>query len=240
MGIAICAPSSAIPIIIQARLSSSRLPGKVLLPLAGHPLIDWLVDALRHCALPLILATSEEPDDTPLAAHGESLGLRIFRGSRDNVRARLLEAAGQVVAFVRICADSPMLDHRLVSQAVTLYQAQCRPVDLVTNVFPRSHPKGQSVEVVTTASLARLAALAADPDQCEHATKGFYDQPDRWRIVNVAAPSALHQPGLCVDTPADHARLEGYLSVLAADGAIADRPYREHLAALGLLSETAS
>lgn len=194
-------------VIIQARMSSRRLPGKVLRPVAGKPMLAYTVERLARCATPapLVVATSREPDDDPIADFCAARGLACFRGDLHNVASRFLEifAAWQFDAAVRVNGDSPLLDPGLVDQGVGLFAE--RPVDLVTNVFPRSYPPGQSVEVIDAAAFRRAFAVMSGLEDFEHVTRFFYRNPDQFRIRNFTAGADYRGYHLAVDTD-DHLR----------------------------------
>jgi spore coat polysaccharide biosynthesis protein SpsF len=198
--------------IVHARLSSRRLPGKVLRALAGEPLLGHLFARLGRAegVDALLLATSTAADDDAIAAFAEARGIACHRGPLDDVAARLLGAAEahKLDAVVRINGDSPLLDPALVTQAVRLFRRG--GVDLTTNVFPRSFPKGQSVEVIATAALARVVR-DADPADREHVTQHLYRHAGEFRIHNFAAAVPHPELQLSVDTPDDFRRIEGIL-----------------------------
>jgi spore coat polysaccharide biosynthesis protein SpsF len=203
--------------VIQARASSVRLPGKVLREVRGKPLLQYLVDGLRHAASldRLVLATSDDLGDDAVAALGTRIGLSVVRGPLDDVLARFLLAAERfgLRALVRVNGDSPLLDPALVDRAVGLFEAG--GADLVTNTFPRSYPKGQSVEVVSVAALERAAA-SLDPQDREHVTRFFYRHPDQFRITNFTRPSYAGDLQLSVDTADDLRSFERLLDRLDA------------------------
>ncbi len=151
----------------------------------------------------LVLAPSDATDDYAVADLGKHLGVRVERGSLDDVVSRFLGAAQRcgVASFVRVSGDSPLLDPALVDRAVDLFEEQ--PVDLVTNVFPRSFPKGQSVEVVAVEALERAAAASTDPADREHVTRHLYRHSDRFRIRNFAHDRNEGDMQLSVDTGDD-------------------------------------
>jgi spore coat polysaccharide biosynthesis protein SpsF (cytidylyltransferase family) len=187
-------------------MGSSRLPGKVLMPLAGRPALEWLLERLEHAEEldALVVATSDDPSDDPVAVFCEERGTACRRGSLDDVAGRLLDAARgeRLDAFVRISGDSPLLDQRLVDEAVRLMRAGGH--DLVTNVRPRSFPPGQSVEVIKTDALER--ALGPDP---EHVTGPLYDGGFDLRRFEAETPRT--DVRYTLDTPEDAARLEKIL-----------------------------
>jgi spore coat polysaccharide biosynthesis protein SpsF len=197
-----CAP---IRVFVQARMSSRRFPGKVLASLAGRPM---LAHVLERCAQAfgadrVVLATSREPSDDAVAQCAEQLGYRAFRGDLDNVVSRFQQclAAYPCDWFVRISADSPMIDPQLI---VHVANRRAPRLDLVTNVRPRTFPSGQSVEVVRSDSLAHIDAGALSAEEREHLTQVYYRNPARFKVLNVASrDAALARQHLTVDTPED-------------------------------------
>lgn len=203
-------------IVVQARMSSARLPSKVLTPLAGKPVLAWLLERLMDVKLSdekgpgsmIVVATSRAPEDDAVEALARSLGVGCYRGSLDDVAARLADAAQDAGfdAFVRANADSPLLDGALIAQAHGIYaKNEC---DLVTNVFPRSFPKGMSVELIELAAMRRILQSTDDPQDREHVTRFAYANPGRFRILNFSAPRSRPELQLSIDTPEDFARLE--------------------------------
>lgn len=196
--------------IVQARLSSARLPGKMLLDLCGRPLLARVLERLARASLVrgIVVATSTEPGDDAIAAFCSQHGLACQRGPLEDVAERLRGVASRegAPAFVRISGDSPLLDPALVDRAVRHYQAgDC---DLVTNVLVRTFPKGQSVEVVRFAAFDRMCRSMSDPAQREHVTRGFYVQPAAFRIVSFTSGIDAGAVNLSVDTAEDFARVQ--------------------------------
>jgi spore coat polysaccharide biosynthesis protein SpsF len=217
--------------IIQARFSSQRLPGKVLRPLCGKPLLSHLVGRMRRCTvLDLIcVATSSEPSDDAVAEFCAQTEIACHRGPLDDVLARFHGATRRfkLDGIVRLSGDSPLLDPALVNQAVKLFRRG--DWDLVTNVQIRSFPKGQSVEVVSAGALARAADKARAAADREHVTPFLYAHPELFRIRNLVARVARPTLQLSIDTAEDFARIE---AILTAAGARADRLDLEEVAEL--------
>jgi spore coat polysaccharide biosynthesis protein SpsF len=172
-----------VPIVIQARLSSRRLPGKVLLPLGGRPLISWMLYRLafsRHGG-DVVIATSDQSSDDQLAAFCAEQGVKCHRGPLDDVTKRFL-AAGEAIgasAVVRLCGDSPFIDPAIVDWAISEFLSA--PCDLVSNIVRRTYPHGQSVEVIKLTALAE-AYPEMDGEEREHVTRFFYRHPERFDI----------------------------------------------------------
>lgn len=191
--------------IIQARMSSTRLPGKVLLPLAGIPMLGRVHARLaRASGLSCILvATSQTASDDALADYCHRHAIPCQRGSLDDVAGRLLTCAQMqgATAFLRISGDSPLIDPMIVDQAIALHAAH--NADLTTNVQTRSFPKGQSVEIIRTAALASAFPLFRDAQDHEHVTRYFYAHPGQFRIHNMTCDEPWGAIQLSVDTQAD-------------------------------------
>lgn len=206
--------------IIQARFSSVRLPGKMLMDLCGRPMLGRVVDRVSSARQiqRVVVATSSEASDDAIAAFCANEGVQCHRGSLDDVmeRFRQVVRAESAEAFVRISGDSPLIDPAVIDLAVGYYrQADC---DLATNVYVRTFPKGQSVEVVRTAALDRLRERVSTPDHREHVTKAFYEDPRWFRIVSFTSGCDAGAVNLSVDTQEDFERARRLVSALPAAG----------------------
>lgn len=200
---------------IQARMSSARFPGKVLAPFHGRPMIAHVIAQVAR-VIPserIVVATSGEQSDDPLACYVREIGISVFRGNLDNVveRFRLCLREHPCTWFFRISADSPLLDTGLL-QTMLGYSARSA-VDLVTNVFPRTFPKGRSVEMIYSPTFAGFDLGRLTVDEREHVTKVYYNHPDEFKIVNIESEDrSLAMADLAVDTVDDLQRLEKLLN----------------------------
>lgn len=196
---------------IQARMSSSRFPGKVLVPFRGRPIIAHVIAAAARVFPPdrITVATSTETSDDPLACYVREMGISVHRGSLDNVVERFQSCLQTFPCdwFFRICADSPLLDPILFHSLLRYSDRQ--DVDLVTNVFPRTFPKGESLEMLNAATFAAIDSHRLNPNAREHVTQVYYLHPELFRIVNIEATEPrLFGTSLVVDTLEDWRRLE--------------------------------
>jgi len=202
--------------IIQSRMNSERLPGKVLRPVAGKPMLQYLLESVRQCKQDgrIIVATSDRETDTPIATFCETVAVDCYRGELENVASRYhaIIRAYQLDAFVRICGDSPLLDHRLVAHGIALFRQESP--DLVTNVLPRSFPKGQSVEVVNAHTFVRNYPKMKTKEDLEHTTGYFYRHKDRFTIRNFKADADHGHLQLSVDDKADFLRFSRIIGKL--------------------------
>jgi spore coat polysaccharide biosynthesis protein SpsF len=213
-------PAASVPprvvAVVQARLSSRRLPGKILKQLAGRPSLDYLLESLQRCTAlsGVVLATSIDPSDDATAAYAAARALPCHRGSLDDVAGRLLAAARELRAdaFVRVNGDSPLLDPRLVDEAVRLFFEG--GADIVSNVHPRSFPKGQSVEVISIPAMQRAVNAMTTAHEREHVTPHFYARDGEFVIRSFQADAPRPEVQLSIDSPEDFARCEAILDSL--------------------------
>lgn len=186
-------------------MSSRRLQGKVLREVRGRPLLRYLIDRLERCRSlsSLVVATSTESSDDAIAYFCAEHKLICHRGELDNVLERLLGAAARVgaAAFVRISADSPLIDPRIVDEGVRLFESG--EFDIVTNVHPRSFPKGQSVEAISVSSLQRISTDSAAAHDREHVTPYIYNNPAKFKIRNFRHATDLSGIQMSVDSAED-------------------------------------
>jgi spore coat polysaccharide biosynthesis protein SpsF len=202
--------------VIQARFSSRRLPGKILMELRGRPSLDYLLEGLSHSARleGVIVATSTDPSDDPVAAFAKQRGVSCYRGSLEDVALRMLRAGEvqQADAIVRINGDSPLMDPALIDHAVDLFRES--PVDMVTNVRPRTFPKGQSVEVIALDALYKAVESMNAPEDREHVTPYIYGHPVEFSIRSFTADAPRPDVQLSIDDATDFARCAAILEAL--------------------------
>lgn len=191
--------------IIQARMNSNRLPGKVLKDLLGKPVLGWTIKRVRSASQikRIIIATSDHQNDDPIEDYCRSMCEVCYRGSLDNVANRFAEILmiEKAEAFVRISGDSPLIDSKIIDHAVGLYKnAQC---DLVTNIMLRTFPKGQSVEVLNTKTFISLSYSMKEVIDQEHVTTLYYKNLENFRVVSFTSGRDAASIQLSVDTAED-------------------------------------
>jgi spore coat polysaccharide biosynthesis protein SpsF len=189
--------------IVQARMGSSRFPGKVLAPFRGEPIVLHVVRAAATAvgADNVVVATTGEPSDEPLFAYLAAVGVACFRGPEDNVleRFRLCSAEYPSEWVLRLSADSPLLDPRVIRAVV---DAASDDVDVVTTTLGRS-AHGTNAELVRAPALLAIDLAETTAEEREHVMPYFYARPERFRI------RAIEADGLgAVDTVEDLRRLE--------------------------------
>jgi spore coat polysaccharide biosynthesis protein SpsF len=198
--------------VVQARCNSTRLPGKVLLPLGGKPVIEHVLRAVLAASLvnDVILATTVNEADEPLARIAKKLGVRLFRGSEQDVLGRFVAALAQddAGAVVRITADDPLLDPRVIDKVIQSYlEGQ---VDYASNILQRSWPRGMDTEVICREALERSNRDANLEEHREHVTIFVRTHADLFRLRNVTAPKDEVWPELrlCIDTREDYEMMQ--------------------------------
>ncbi len=200
--------------IIQARMSSSRRPGKLLYEVAGKPMLQYVLERLQHCRNldGQVVATSTQDDDTPIANFCDRFGISVYRGDLANVARRFLEVIEllRFDAFVRISGDSPLLDQQLVDQAVDCFRSGS--FDMVTNLMPRSYPEGQSVEVIKSGVFRAAYVAMNSPVHFEHVTPWFYEHHEDFKMLNLGAPHDWSDIHLAVDTEEDMKTFAGIVA----------------------------
>ena len=178
--------------VLQARMASGRLPGKVMAPLAGEPMIWRQIERLRRSRSlsRIMVATSTEASDDALAGYLVSRGVSVFRGHPIDLLdrfARCAEALGSATHIVRVKADSPFVDPMLIDEAVRV--AQKSGAAYVSNRRPMRHPQGLEVEVVTTQALVEAAALPRDASQPVSPTAHIRNHPQQFSAARMASPA---------------------------------------------------
>jgi spore coat polysaccharide biosynthesis protein SpsF len=196
-------------VVVQARMSSTRLPGKVLLPLAGEPLLSRMLQRLRAARSPfeLCVATTAEPQDEPIAKLAERAGIACMRGHPSDLLDRHVQAArvAGADAVAKIPSDCPLIDPAVVDRVLGAF-LEDPSVDYVSNLHPATWPDGYDVEVMTTAALEVAHREATRTHEREHTTPFLWDQPGRFRVKNVAWERDLQMSHrFTIDYPEDYA-----------------------------------
>ncbi len=186
-------------------MGSKRLPGKSLRPVLGKPLLQYLLERLSHaeCLDGIVVATSDAEADDEIAAFCGNSGVPLFRGSLSDVAGRMAGALGDhpFDAFVRVNADSPLLDQGLVDRGIRLFRQGT--YDLVTNVHPRTYPKGESIEILKSSTFRNVYREMTQDDDLEHVTRYFYRNEKLFRIYNFGSKRQWGEIQLSVDAPED-------------------------------------
>ena len=216
--------------VIQARTGSTRLPGKVLEDLGGHPVLEWVVRAARAATQvdEVIVATSTAPGDDTVADLAQSLGTLVVRGSENDVLSRFVAAldAHPVDAIVRLTADCPLLDPALIDSVAGAWAA-APTLDYVSTILVRCLPRGMDVELVTAGALRGVDRVAVGHDRV-HVTSAVYADPAAYRLLGLCVTPPAHDLRVTLDTAADLALLRA----LVAELPDAPPPWRDVVAIL--------
>jgi spore coat polysaccharide biosynthesis protein SpsF len=176
-------------IVVQARVSSTRLPGKVLLPVAGAPLLRRMLERVRGAQAPfeLVVATTTDPADEAVVSLCRRMDVRCFRGHPTDLLDRHYRAATEAGAdvLVKIPSDCPLIDAGVIDRVLGHYRENADRYDFVSNLHPASYPDGNDVEVLSFAALETAWREATRALEREHTTPFVWDQPQRFRIGNV-------------------------------------------------------
>ena len=182
-------PPYKVVTVIQARTGSTRLPNKVLRPLAGAPLLQRIVERVRAAELAgtVVVATTTEPGDDPIEALCAAADIACFRGDPLDLLDRHYRAglAHGATAVVKIPSDCPLIDPRVIDRVLGHFLDHPSKFDFVSNLHPASYPDGNDVEVMTIDALATAWREASRPLEREHTTPYLWENPDRFRLGNI-------------------------------------------------------
>jgi len=172
--------------LIQARSNSKRFKNKVFCKIFNKTLIEHVINNVRNSKLvkKIVVTTSKEKSDQKLFKLLKSKNVNVFRGSLNNVSKRVLDAAKKYKSkyFLRVNGDSPMIDSTVIDKAIRIHKNN-KSFDLITNVFPRTFPSGQSVEIIRAKILDMNIKLMTNEEK-EHITKYFYRNSSNFKIKN--------------------------------------------------------
>lgn len=196
--------------IIQARMRSTRLPGKVMMNLCGHPMIYWIIKGVSEAKLvdKVVVATSTNTEDV-LIKYVESLGVDIFRGDEKNVLDRYVQCARlyEPENVVRITGDCPLINPIIID--LVIEEHELCSTDYASNIFPRrTYPKGLDTEVMTYETLYYLWSQSLTDYEEEHVTAYIHHHPEEFRIGNVQFQKDASHHQWSVDTQEDFDRVK--------------------------------
>lgn len=207
---------------IEARMNSSRLPGKVMLPALDSPMLAHLTRRLK--ATPsideIVLATTVNATDDVLVEFARQDGIKVFRGSEEDVMSRVIGAAesAQADVVVEITGDCPIIDPDLVEQTIRVFKRN-KMAAYCANSFFSSYPDGMDTQVMTLDALKKSLSMTADPLDREHVSRHIVQNPQLFHHVYLIAPPSLHWPGLglTLDEPADYELIRTLIENLGLD-----------------------
>jgi spore coat polysaccharide biosynthesis protein SpsF len=190
---------------IQARMGSTRLPGKVLLDLGGATVLARVVRRLQRSQQinQIVVATTTAPADEVIVSECDRLQVPSFRGSQADVLDRYYQAARLYSAgtVVRVTSDCPLIDPKLVDETIRAFMD--KRADYASNDFPRTYPRGLDTEVFTSAALERAWREAREPYEREHVTPYLYEHPEMFRLASSRGDVDYSHYRWTLDTPED-------------------------------------
>jgi spore coat polysaccharide biosynthesis protein SpsF len=208
--------------IIQARMGSTRLPGKVLLDLGGKSVLGHVISRIRAVANvnQVVVATTVQAADEAIVREARRHGALSYRGSEQDVLARYYEAAREqkAEAVVRITSDCPLIDSQLVEHMVARFLAE--EVDYLSNAMKRTYPRGMDTEVFSMAGLEQAFREAKTPAEREHVTPYFYRHPELFRLADHLAAKDHSRYRLTLDTPEDWQLIQAVVTALGVDASL--------------------
>lgn len=193
--------------IIEARMRSSRLPGKVLKPILGQPVLALMIERLQKSNRldAIFIATTADESCDVIETLANKLHVGCYRGSEDDVLDRVLQTAKHAKAdlIVELTGDCPLLDPTIVDCVIDAFLAN--KVDYCSNGLIETYPRGMDVQVFPVSVLEKAAGLTDQPEDREHVSLYIYEHPDMFRLLNIESkiPDGLGDVRLTVDTKED-------------------------------------
>jgi spore coat polysaccharide biosynthesis protein SpsF len=205
-------------IIDQARMTSTRLPGKVMKEVRGKPLLEYHIERLLRVRLAdeLVIATTTNDTDQPIIELCEHLGVAYYRGSEEDVLSRYYEAATQfgADAVVRVTSDCPLIDPAVVDKIIKYYKDNRDNYDYVSNTLTRTYPRGMDTEVFSYKVLQEAFFYAKEQPEREHVTPYICWHPERYKLDNVSHHENQCQHRWTVDQIEDFLLIENIIKAL--------------------------
>ena len=216
--------------LVQARMTSSRLPGKVLMELSGRSVLSNVIRRVKRARFvdEVMVATTVSESDDPIVEEAQTEMVGVFRGSEQDVLGRYYDAARGVEAeiIVRITADCPLIEPVLIDDVILAYQRELP--DYASNTLVRTYPRGLDVEVLSFTTLEQAWKDAREPWQRAHVTPYVYGHPEMFRLLSVHADENYSRYRWTLDTADDYQ----FLCALGSRLEIDDCSWRDIIALL--------
>jgi len=192
-------------VVLQARMSSTRLPGKVMAQINGHPMIYWEISRISKAKLvnKIIVAISDQSSDDILADYLDSIHQEYIRGSLDNVLSRYVKAEEiyNPSAIIRLTADCPLVMPELIDQYLEIFHKE--DLEYLSNTIELSYPDGLDIEIIAPGIFKKLLEFSLSKEEKEHVTLGIYSRKDKFRTYNVSNKTNISQFRWTMDTSDD-------------------------------------
>ena len=209
-----------IPIIIQARMGSSRLPGKVMKKINDKPLLYYIINQVKACTKisKIIIATTNLEEDNVIASAGNSYGIEVFRGNSLDVLDRYYNCAKELELknIIRLSADCPLIDFNLIDKCISKFEED--DFDYLSNTIKKiggvwketnnGYPTGMAVEIFTFDALEKAWRESTKPTDREHVTEYIFHNPSFFKLGNMENERDLSDLRLVVDYPEDFELIE--------------------------------
>ena len=195
--------------IIQARIGSTRLPGKVMKEIAGKTVLEHVITRVKQAKAidEIVIATTTKPEDEIIATGAERLGVKVFRGSEEDVLSRYYYAAKENSAdiVIRITSDCPLIDPEIIDQMIYKFKNLYKDnkVDYLSNTLERTFPRGLDAEVFSYKVLAETFINAEKTYQREHVTPYIYENLQKFKLVGHTSEIDYSNHRWTLDTPED-------------------------------------
>ena len=192
-------------VVLQARMSSTRLPGKVMTQINGHPMIYWEISRISKAKLvnKIVVAISDQSSDDVLADYLDSIHQEYIRGSLDNVLSRYVKAEENYnpSAIIRLTADCPLVMPELIDQYLDIFHK--KDFEYLSNTLELSYPDGLDIEIIAPGVFKKLFEFSLSKEEKEHVTLGIYSRKDKFRVYNVPNKFNISHFRWTVDTSDD-------------------------------------
>lgn len=202
--------------VITARMNSKRLPGKSMMKIEGKPLIGHVFDNIKKVKeiKSICIATSTMSEDDIIESYCIKNNIKVFRGKLNNVFDRFQKIAliYHEKEIMRISGDSPLIHPNLIKKIITY--SKNKKFDICTNLFPRTFPKGQSIEIINTNSLMAINQKILSNKDKENVTSFFYNNPNKYKILNYSNNVNLNNINFSVDTKSDFKKIQKLMVII--------------------------
>lgn len=210
--------------IIQARMGSTRLPGKILMNVLDKPLLEYQIERVKRAKFidQIVIATTINETELPIIDLCERLGISYYRGSEEDVLSRYYESATQYNAdiVVRLTSDCPIIDPVIIDKVISAYLTEKDIVDYASNTLKRTYPRGMDIEVFSFEALERAYLNAESKSEKEHVTPYIYQNPNDFNLFSVVNESDESRHRWTVDTIEDFMLIEKIILSLYKNNAL--------------------
>lgn len=187
-----------IGITIEARMSSTRLPGKTLKLLHGRPMLARMIERLKRVksADVIVIATTNQPEDTPIVGLAKEMGIGCYQGSSEDVLDRVLQAAKkyEIDLIVETCGDCPVIDPGIIGMQIQTFLEH--EVDYLGCHLVKTFPLGLDAKLFTAKTLEEVANITNDPADRENVSLYIYEHPEKYKLMNIEAKGRQRRPDL--------------------------------------------